>query len=144
MPNHKRAAGGDVRSLRDALHARVCVRTIKVVQLHISNEEKRAIIMANNEKPRSTVDRWMEKPGFKETFKKEYKEFLLSELVLALMAEDSKSVRALARELGVSKTVIQNLRSGQQADMKLSNFVKLTRAYGYDLVLEKAGERIRL
>jgi hypothetical protein len=100
--------------------------------------------MPLSKKPKSTIERWMEKPGFKETFKKEYKDFLLTELVLALMAEDSKSVRALARELGVSKTVIQNLRSGQQSDMKLSNFVKLTQAYGYDLVLEKAGERILL
>jgi hypothetical protein len=100
--------------------------------------------MPKSKKPVSTVERWKEKPGFKEAFKKEYKEFLLSELVLALMAEDDKSVRALASELGVSKTVIQNLRSGEQTDMKLSNFVKLTHAYGYDLVLEKAGERITL
>ena len=100
--------------------------------------------MAKNKKATTTVDRWMKKPGFKEVFKREYKEFLLSELVLALMAEDTKSVRELADELGLSKTVIQNLRSGEQTDMKLSNFVKLTQAYGYDLVLEKAGERITL
>src|SRR5436190_3522242 len=100
--------------------------------------------MAKPKKPRSTVERWLEKPGFREAFKREYKEFLLSELVLALMAKDGKSVRELARELGVSKTVIQNLRSGEQTDMKLSNFVKLTHAYGYDLVLEKAGDRIIL
>jgi DNA-binding Xre family transcriptional regulator len=67
---------------------------------------------------------------------------MLSELVLAIMAQDSKSVRELAEELGVSKTVIQNLRSGEQNDMRLSNFVKLTHAYGYDLVLEKEGQRI--
>jgi len=60
------------------------------------------------------------------------------------MAEDTKSVRELARDLGISKTVIQNLRSGVQTDMKLSNFVKLTHAYGYDVVLEKAGDRITL
>jgi transcriptional antiterminator len=100
--------------------------------------------MAKPKKPKSTVERWMKKPGFREAFKREYKEFLLSELVLALMAEDSKSVRDLANELGVSKTVIQNIRSGEQTDMKLSNFVKLTHAYGYDLVLEKEGERITL
>ena len=100
--------------------------------------------MAKSKKPSSTVERWMQKPGFKEDVEKEHKELLLSELVLALMAEDSKSVRALAEQLGVSKTVIQNLRSGVQTDMKLSNFVKLTHAYGYDLVLEKAGERITL
>ena len=79
---------------------------------------------------------------FKMAVAREYKELMLSELVLAIMAQDSKSVRELARELGVSKTVIQNLRSGEQSDMKLSNFVKLTRAYGYDLVLEKDGQRI--
>jgi len=90
------------------------------------------------------VERWMTKPGFQDAFKPQYKEFLLSELVLALMAKDNKSVRELAQELGVSKTVIQNIRSGEQTDMKLSNFVKLTHAYGFDLVLEKAGERIIL
>jgi DNA-binding Xre family transcriptional regulator len=100
--------------------------------------------MAKPKKPMSTVERWMKKPGFREAFKREYKEFLLSELVLALMAEDSKSVRELAGELGVSKTVIQNIRSGEQTDMKLSNFVKLTHACGYDLVLEKEGQRITL
>ena len=86
----------------------------------------------------------MHKPGFKAAVAKEYKELMLSELVLAIMAEDAKSVRALANELGVSKTVIQNLRSGEQSDMKLSNFVKLTHAYGYHLVLEKEGQRIPL
>lgn len=30
----------------------------------------------------------------------------------------------------------------EQSDMKLSNFVKLTHAYGYDLVLEKDGQHI--
>src|SRR5437868_1191288 len=100
--------------------------------------------MAKRKEPNSTIERWLNRPGFREEFKKEYKEFLLSELVLALMADDKKSVRELARELGVSKTVIQNLRSGVQSDMKLSNFLKLTHAYGYDLVLEKGEERIAL
>ena len=93
-------------------------------------------------KPPSTVRRWLQKPGFKAAVGREYKELMLSELVLAIMAQDNKSVRQLANELGVSKTVIQNLRSGEQSDMKLSNFVKLTHAYGYDLVLEKEGQRI--
>jgi transcriptional antiterminator len=100
--------------------------------------------MTKPNREQSTVDRWMKDPKFRKAFQREYKEFLLSELVMALMAKDTKSVRELARELGVSKTVIQNLRSGEQTDMKLSNFVKLTRVYGYDLILEKAGERITL
>jgi len=54
----------------------------------------------------------LRKPGFKKAFDEGYKELLLSELVLASMAKDTKSVRQLAGELGLSKTVIQNLRSG--------------------------------
>ena len=100
--------------------------------------------MSTPNKPASTLDRWLEKPAFKKSFEKEYKEFLLSELVHAIMAEDNKSVRALANELGVSKTVIQNIRSGEQTDMKLSNFLKMTHAYGFQLVLEKGDQRIEI
>ena len=100
--------------------------------------------MPKTRKPTSTVARWMQKPEFKAAVAREYKKLMLSELVLALMAEDSKSIRALADQLGISKTVIQNLRDGTQSDMKLSNFVKLIHAYGYHLVLEKEGQRITL
>jgi hypothetical protein len=100
--------------------------------------------MKNHKKPATTLERWLKKPGFKEGFNKEYRELLLSELILSLMDEDSKSVRELADELGLSKTIIQNLRSGAQTDMKLSNFRKLAQAYGYRLVLEKAEQRIAL
>ncbi len=100
--------------------------------------------MPRSKKATTTVGRWMRQPGFKAAVARERQELLLSELVLALMAEDSKSVRELADELGVSKTIIQNLRSGLQTDMKLSNFMKLTHAYGYQLVLEKEGRRIAL
>jgi DNA-binding Xre family transcriptional regulator len=95
-------------------------------------------------KTTSTVDRWLKKPSFKKAFEKDYKDFLLSELVHVLMAQDKKSVRALADEVGLSKTIIQNLRSGEQADMKLSNFLKMTHAYGFQVVLEKGDERITL
>ena len=92
----------------------------------------------------TTHDRWMQKPSFKKAFDESYRELLLSELVCALMAEDGRSVRELAGELGVSKTVIQNLRSGQQSDMKFSNFLKMTQACGYRVVLEKEDRRIKL
>jgi hypothetical protein len=100
--------------------------------------------MSTTKKTTSTVDRWLKKPGFKKAFDKEYKDFLLSELVHAIMAEDNKSVRALAEELGVSKTVIQNIRSGEHTDMKLSNFLKMTHAYGFNVVLEKGTQRIAI
>lgn len=100
--------------------------------------------MPKSRKAGSTYTRWMEKPGFKRTFEEGYRELLLSELVLGIMAGDNKSVRELASELKISKTVIQNLRSGVQADMKLSNFLKFTQAYGYRVVLEKGDRRISL
>jgi DNA-binding Xre family transcriptional regulator len=100
--------------------------------------------MPKTRKTTTTVGRWMEQPGLTAAVVEERKELLLTKLVLAIMAEDNKSVRELADELGVSKTVIQNLRSGNQTDMKLSNFVKLTHAYGHHLVLEKEGQRITL
>jgi transcriptional antiterminator len=109
-----------------------------------SNVLEQVLSMPRTRKTTSTVERWMQKPGFRAAVHKEAKQLVLSELVLAIMAKDKKSIRELAKELGVSKTVIQNVRSGQQTDMKLSNFVKLTHAYGYHLTLEKEGERINL
>ena len=100
--------------------------------------------MSATKKTNSTVDRWLKKPAFKKAFDKEYKDFLLSEIVHAIMAEDNKSVRALANELGVSKTVIQNIRSGEQTDMKLSNFLKMIHTYGFNVVLEKGTQRIAI
>ena len=100
--------------------------------------------MSTTKKSPSTIDRWLKKPGFKKAFDTEYKDFLLSELVHGIMAEDRKSVRALADELGVSKTVIQNIRSGAQTDMKLSNFLKMTQAFGFSVVLEKGKQRIAI
>ncbi len=100
--------------------------------------------MTKSKKTLSSMDQWMQRPGFKEAVEEEYKELLLSEIVLALMAEDDKSIRSLASELGLSKTVVQNLRSGVQEDMKLSNFLKFVSAYGYHVVLEKGKERIPL
>jgi len=58
--------------------------------------------MPKTRKATSTVARWMQKPGFKAAVEKEYKELILPELVLAIMAEDTKSVRELAEELDLS------------------------------------------
>ncbi len=44
--------------------------------------------MPKNKKPTTTVGRWMREPGFKAAVAKERKDLLLSELVLALMADD--------------------------------------------------------
>ena len=54
----------------------------------------------------STFEREMLDPDFKEQFDKEYNEFLLSETIKELMESGHKSVRKLAKESGLSPTVI--------------------------------------
>lgn len=97
-----------------------------------------------SKKPTSTFDKEMKKASFRKGFKKEYQELLLSELIIALMEGDHKSVRQLAREANLSPTVIQNLRTGKQRDIKLTNFRNISQACGYHIVLEKNNDRISL
>ena|SRR3990167_742834 len=92
----------------------------------------------------STFEREMQDAAFLEEFEKEYNEFLLSEMILVMMSEAHKSVRKLATETNLSPTVIQNIRSGIQEDIKLSNFINISHACGYKLVLEKDNQRIAL
>ena len=95
-----------------------------------------------NKKQMSTFEREMQDPGFASAYREDYRELVLSELLLALMDEDGKSVRQLAKEAGVSATAIQNIRSGKSGDMRLKNFVGVVKAFGYNIVLEKDGHRI--
>ena len=92
----------------------------------------------------STFEREMLDSSFQEEFEKEYNEFLLSETILAMMEEAHKSVRKLASESGLSPTIIQNIRSGIQEDIKLSNFINISHACGFKLVLEKDNQRIAI
>ena len=97
-----------------------------------------------SKKALSTFEREMRHVRFKKAFEKSYKQFLLSELLIAMMEKDEKSVRGLAKEVGLSPTVIQKLRTGRQADIKVLNFLKIAHACGYKVVLEKKHERILL
>lgn len=92
----------------------------------------------------STYEREMKNPKFKKQFQREYKEFILSELLCAMMKEDDMSVRKLAKAVNLSPSIIQKLRSGEQKDMKVTNFVNIAKEFGYTLVLEKGENRIRL
>ena len=60
------------------------------------------------------------------------------------MSNGRQSVRKLSKEPGVSTTIIQNVRSGVQEDMKISNFLNISHACGYKLILEKDGKKINL
>jgi ribosome-binding protein aMBF1 (putative translation factor) len=51
---------------------------------------------------------------------------VLSELILALMENDGKSVRELAKEVGLSPTVIQKIKSGKiSKEEKLNLFPRI-------------------
>ncbi|VAW16622.1 hypothetical protein MNBD_BACTEROID05-1319 [hydrothermal vent metagenome] len=55
---------------------------------------------------------------------------------------DHKSVWVLAKKAGLSATVIQDIRSGKQKDMKVKNFIHVVHACGYNVVLDNGKERI--
>ncbi len=93
-------------------------------------------------KKSTTFDKWMGDPEIKKHFNKGYKEFVLSELILALMENDGKSVRELAKEVGLSPTVIQKIKSGKQEDMKVRNFVSIAHACGFHIFLANEREKI--
>ncbi|MCA9398319.1 MAG: hypothetical protein KC618_01130 [Candidatus Omnitrophica bacterium] len=95
-------------------------------------------------KQSTTFDKWMKDAKIKKAYQEGYAEFMLSELIQALMENDSKSVRGLAKKVGLSPTVIQDIRSGKQRDMKIKNFLNIVHACGFEIVLEKGKQRIPL
>jgi len=90
----------------------------------------------------STYERLVrEDPKFEKDLDKRYREFLLSELLLAIMEEDHISIRKLAKEAGVSPSLIQDLRSGKKDNLTFRSFSHIVDALGYNIVLEKRQRR---
>ena len=88
-------------------------------------------------KTKSTFERIMEDTKQKESFEKEYANFLLSELLLDAMSEQDISVRALSKASGISTSVIQNLRAMQPVNITLKTLNALLSSLGYELVARK-------
>lgn len=84
----------------------------------------------------STYDELMQDQEFKRKHEKSYRELVLSELLLAIMAEDNISIRSLAKQAGISPAIIQDIRSGKRDNLTLKTFSNLIDALGYSLVLE--------
>lgn len=95
-------------------------------------------------KTKSTFERIMEDPKQKESFEKEYANFLLSELLLDAMSEQDISVRALSKASGVSTSVIQNLRAMQPVNITLKTLNALLSSLGYELVARKGRRCVSL
>lgn len=106
------------------------------------------IIKPNGEKcmtkALSTYERKMQDKNFKKAYEKGYQELLFSELLVSVMNSDDKSVRMLAKEAKLSPSVIQDIRSGKQQDIKLSNLIKIAGAFGYQIFLQKGEEKLEL
>jgi DNA-binding Xre family transcriptional regulator len=98
--------------------------------------------MKKKSKQLSTFEREMQDAKFRAAFEKEYQEFALQELLASMSEDDEKSVRVLAKEAGLHPNAIQNLRSGKTTDIKLTSFLKIARAHGYELELVKGKVRI--
>lgn len=96
------------------------------------------------EKHLSTFEREMQDTLFREQFEKEYDEFLLSEIIKALMKSSKMTVRKLAEQVGLSPTLIQKIRSGEQEDVKLSNFINISHTCGFKVILEKGNNKYYL
>ncbi|MBI5345834.1 MAG: helix-turn-helix domain-containing protein [Chlamydiae bacterium] len=71
----------------------------------------------------------------KKLLDKEYRELLISELLLAVMEEDHISVRKLAIEAEVSPTIIQSLKSGKKTNITIDTLSRILDVIGYKIIL---------
>ncbi|HBY05415.1 MAG: hypothetical protein UV38_C0003G0105 [candidate division TM6 bacterium GW2011_GWE2_42_60] len=79
-------------------------------------------------------------PKKKLEFDEEYKNLVVSELILAVMEQDDISVRKLAKLAGVSPTIVQAMRSGAQKDFSMQSFFKILKGLGFkNLIVERNG-----
>ena len=92
----------------------------------------------------STFERKMQNPDFKAKFETGYQNFLLSELLIAMTENDDISIEQLAKEVNIAPSVIEDICSGKQKDLKFSKFLELAKVCGYRLILEKDEERVSL
>lgn len=76
-------------------------------------------------------------PGEREKFEREYADFILSEFVLEKMEQEHLSVRAFAKKVGVSPTIIQKIRSKNAEKINYRTFSSVLNSLGYKIRIEK-------
>ena len=82
---------------------------------------------------KSTFERMMENPEWKEGFEKSYEEFIISEFMCEQMERSDISVRELAAKAGVSPTTIQHLRTRKAENVKVKTLLSVLHELGYSL-----------
>lgn len=107
------------------------------VKMIMYKEPKKGPIM--NKKALSTYDSYLESltPRQRKKFDEGYRDFVFSELLIALMQEDEISVRALAKEAGISPTIIQRVRSGKQTNLTMQSFLSMMNSLGCSVIIKK-------
>jgi hypothetical protein len=85
-------------------------------------------------KTQSTSEKFIKSlsPQELKEFNEGYKNFALSELILAIMEQDEISVRKLAKVANVSPTIIQEMRSGLKKNYSMESFYKILKTLGFD------------
>lgn len=96
--------------------------------------------MKNKKNIKSTHDEFLESlsPRQLKEYNQEYRKFLLSELIIALMEDNETSVRKLAQAAHLSPTIIQGLRSGSRKNLTVQTLLNILDVFGYILVAQKA------
>jgi DNA-binding Xre family transcriptional regulator len=89
---------------------------------------------------KSTYEDFIENKKQKKLLDKEYRELLISELLLAAMEEDHISVRKLAAEAEVSPTIIQSLKSGKKTNITIDTLSRILDVIGYQIILVPKGK----
>lgn len=90
-------------------------------------------------KAKSTFDAFVQDSEQKALLEQEYRDLLVSELLLAAMEQDHLSVRKLAEAAGVSPTVIQGLKSGTKTNITIDTLSKILDVFGYKIVFMPKG-----
>lgn len=85
-------------------------------------------------KVKSTYEEFIENEEQNNLLNKEYKELLISELLIAAMKHDHISVRKLAAAAGVSPTIIQGLKSGAKTNITIDTLSRILDSIGYQIV----------
>lgn len=91
----------------------------------------------------TTYDQFVESLDLqqKKQLNEQYRELLLSELLIALMHDNDISVRKLAEAADISPAIIQGLRSAKKKNLTVRTLIKIIDAFGYSLVIEKPSKK---
>ena len=79
----------------------------------------------------STYDKCMLDPKRRQKFEEDYQKLVLVEILMPLLEKSEMPVRILAKEAGISPTIIQDIKSGKKEGISYATFLSILEALGY-------------